>query len=393
MAPDADARFAIARDLPRGTFGRTVVADVLDPALVEEYGARQVVLKIPDDDAEELGSEEFAAAWSVQASNLVRYFSPRKFGGKVVLVMEYVADGDLRDRLRASPRGLPLGEALAIASGVLAGLTAIHERNIVHRDLKPENVVLAGIVPKICDFGLAKLRRGPRASVERYRSTEAYMAPEAIRGAAAGSSPLVDVWAVGVILYEMLTGRRPFDAEEPAETVARILDGRYPPASAINRALPGAVDEVVAGALQREVRSRYRDAAAMQGAVFRLDPGAGPAAAEQHLRRRLAARPTEAGAYEDLAAFFNEATRFSDALRVLTEGVERCPDSPSLHFYKGEAHTKVRQPELALLALERALALGLDPRRQALARRLADAARRRLDTSSRAGEAGTGGMT
>jgi hypothetical protein len=64
-----------------------------------------------------------------------------------------------------------------------------------------------------------------------------------------------------------------------------------------------------------------------------------------------------------------------------------------LHFYKGEAHTKVRQPELALLALERALALGLDPRRQALARRLADAARRRLDTSSRAGEAGTGGMT
>jgi len=384
---DADECFAIIKDLPRGAFGRTVVADVLDRALVEQYGARQVVLKIPDDASDDLGSEEFATAWAVQARNLVRYFPPRKFQGKVVLVMEYAPDGDLRDRLRLHPRGVPLGTALTITSGVLAGLGVIHGRDIVHRDLKPENIVLAGVVPKICDFGLAKLRRRTRANVRPYRATEAYMAPEALGDAADDTGALVDVWAVGVILYEMLTGRRPFDAEEPAELTAQILEGRYIPPSSINRALPDTIDDVVRGALQREPRRRYRDAATMQAAVFALDPGAVTMTVEQHLRGQIVAHPGDAAAYEQLAVFLNEATRYGDALAVLGEAVEHCPSSALLHFYKAEAHDRMLQPEQALPEFERALALGLDPRRQALAHRLAAFVRRRLD-ASHSGEAG-----
>jgi len=185
------------------------------------------------------------------------------------LVMELVDGQSLHDRVAAGP--MPWREATEVASGIAAGLEAAHERGIVHRDLKPANVHLTtdgGV--KVLDFGLAKALQGDTAggSLELSASptvaatrigmivgTAAYMSPEQARGRAVDKR--TDVWALGCVLYEMLTGRRPFEGETVSDVLAAVL--KEPPDFQALPPLPARLRALLERMLQKDPIARMRD--------------------------------------------------------------------------------------------------------------------------------------
>jgi Tol biopolymer transport system component len=190
------------------------------------------------------------------------------------LVMELVGGPTLSERIRQGP--LPLDEAITIARQVAEALEMAHERGIVHRDLKPANVKLTGEgVVKVLDFGLAKALNPlidlldsaaihtpsfakPVTESGMVLGTAAYMAPEQARGMAVDQR--ADIWALGVVLYEMLAGRRPFQGETTSDTLAAVLrqDVEY---SQLPRETPDEVRRLIRRCLQRDPKNRLRDAA------------------------------------------------------------------------------------------------------------------------------------
>ncbi|CEF49020.1 unnamed protein product [uncultured bacterium] len=201
--------------------------------------------------------------------------------GQQFLVLELV-EGESLDR-RIARGVIPVDEALAIAKQIAEALEAAHERGIVHRDLKPANIALNndGNV-KVLDFGLAKATEAQaQASSELANSptitspammtgigvilgTAAYMSPEQAKGRAADKRS--DIWAFGCVLYEMLTGRRPFDGEDVSDTLAAVLRGE-PDWTPLPRHLPPAIRLLVQQCLAKDRRQRVGDIAVAQFAL------------------------------------------------------------------------------------------------------------------------------
>jgi serine/threonine-protein kinase len=217
-------------------------------------------------------------------------------GGVPALVMELVEGPTLADRLREGP--LSLDEALAIAKDIAAALDSAHRSGIVHRDLKPANVKLTGDgTVKLLDFGLAKpldptttsndaapaaaAARAPASTVQGLiLGTVAYMAPEQARGRPIDKR--ADIWAFGVVLFEMVTGRRPFEGDDVPETMALVINGQ-----ADLTAVPPPVRRLIAKCLEKDVNHRLRD---LGDAWDLIDhPGDRPTGASEGRRRLLLA--------------------------------------------------------------------------------------------------------
>ncbi len=180
--------------------------------------------------------------------------------GDTWVVMEYVAGRSLEDVLAARPRGLPPPEALAWIHGIGAGVAYLHDRGIVHRDLKPGNIFCDEGVVKVGDYGLSKFiscsrRSGHTESV----GTVHYMAPEVANGRYGKE---IDIYALGVILYELLTGRVPFEGESVGEVLMKHLTAK-PDVSMLAEPYRG----VVARALEKDPALRFRSAAEMMAAL------------------------------------------------------------------------------------------------------------------------------
>src|SRR5689334_14957381 len=167
------------------------------------------------------------------------------------LVMPLLEGESLAARLQRGP--LPLEEALAVATGIADALARAHRAGIVHRDLKPANVILTKTGAKLLDFGLAKQRvdvvassSGSLATVQNLTAqgsilgTLQYMAPEQLEGAEADARS--DIFAFGTLLYEMLTGRKAFEAKSHASLIAAILEREPPPVSQVQPVAPPALD-------------------------------------------------------------------------------------------------------------------------------------------------------
>ncbi len=183
------------------------------------------------------------------------------------LAMELLEGESLAQRIAQGP--LPPAEALAVAAEVCAGLAAAHDAGVVHRDLKPENVFLArgpsgGVTPKLLDFGVSSAR-GITTLRGKLFGTPAYMSPEQALGEIE-IDHRTDVWALGVVLYEMLTGRLPFQAESYPALLPIIIEGPYPPLPA---STPAETRTVVAGCLAKDRGDRYPTATALREAIER----------------------------------------------------------------------------------------------------------------------------
>ena len=192
--------------------------------------------------------------------------------GPNYLVMELVEGDTLADVLaQRGSKGFPLDEALGIARQIAAALEAAHEKGIVHRDLKPGNIKLTGDgVVKVLDFGLAKIGPAPDSSIgsDQNRLTQsptigatqvgvimgtaAYMSPEQARGRAVDKR--ADIWAFGVVLYEMLTGKRPFEGEDVSTIIAAVIQSE-PQWDDV----PARVQRVIRKCLEQDPRRRLRD--------------------------------------------------------------------------------------------------------------------------------------
>ncbi|MEV7617261.1 protein kinase [Streptomyces sp. NPDC089799] len=193
---------------------------------------------------------------------------PRPDGPPVpYFVMELVNGPSLAERLQT--RGaLPVSDAVPLADQVLSALGQGHGQGLVHRDIKPGNILLApGGIAKVADFGIARaLTRTAGTGTRAGIGTPHYMSPEQVRGAADldGRS---DLYAVGLLLFEMLTGRRPFDGDDAIALAVQHLTA--PPPTLAASGLPGhpRLEAVVARALAKQPEDRYPDAAAMRGAL------------------------------------------------------------------------------------------------------------------------------
>lgn len=193
--------------------------------------------------------------------NVVAVFDQGAEGAYVYLAMEYVAGCTLRDVLR--DRGaLQPRAALDILEPVLAALGAAHRAGFVHRDIKPENVLIGddGRV-KVADFGLVRSVGSVTNTTGTVLGTVSYLAPEQIEDGV--SDTRTDVYACGVVLYEMLTGAKPYGGETPAQVLYRHLNDDVPPPSALAPGLAVELDDLVAGATARHPDARPDDAVAL----------------------------------------------------------------------------------------------------------------------------------
>ncbi|MCT9930171.1 Stk1 family PASTA domain-containing Ser/Thr kinase [Planotetraspora sp. A-T 1434] len=199
---------------------------------------------------------------SLSHPNIVQVFDQGTDGAHVYLSMEYVPGKTLRDVLRLRGR-LPAREALEIMIPVLAALGAAHQAGLVHRDVKPENVLLAddGRV-KVVDFGLARAVEATNQTKTGIMiGTIGYMSPEQVTSGQADARS--DVYAAGIMLFELLTGRQPYDGETPMSVAYRHVHDSVPAPSSIAPETPPALDALVAAATDRDPAKRPADATAM----------------------------------------------------------------------------------------------------------------------------------
>ncbi len=228
--------------------------------------AREVALKIPLRREVDLDAIRREADIWAQASghpNVLPLIEANRYGDYVVIASEYAPSGSLKNWLENyGGRAPSVKAAVKMTRGILAGLEHMHKRNIIHRDLKPANILLQGETPRLADFGIA------RVLVDTIHSnviagTRAYMAPEAHD---AVRNQQTDIWSVGVILYEMLAGERPFPQKTEGALIRAITDTEPAP-------LPGDVPEwvrqVVSTALAKNPTRRFQSAAAMRTALVR----------------------------------------------------------------------------------------------------------------------------
>jgi serine/threonine-protein kinase len=191
--------------------------------------------------------------------------------GTLYLVMELLLGHNLRKEIAQPPDAMPLPRVNLVFDGALRGLGAAHRAGIVHRDLKPENVFIAetddGEVAKLLDFGIA--RKGGGSSLTHsgaLMGTPAYMAPEQVAGNRGEVGAWSDVYAMGVILYEMLTGKAPFAADSMTEVLSRVLTREFAPLRSVRAGLPEAVYQLCERTLSDEPSGRFPHADALREA-------------------------------------------------------------------------------------------------------------------------------
>lgn len=205
--------------------------------------------------------QEARSAARLAHPNVVNVYDQGQDGETAYLVMEYLPGITLRDLLMEH-KVLTTMQAMDIMEAILAGLAAAHKNGIVHRDLKPENVLLAddGRI-KIGDFGLARAASANTATGNALLGTIAYLSPELVtRGVADTRS---DIYAVGIMLYEMLAGEQPFRGEQAFQIAHQHANDTVPTPSTKNPRVPAELDELVLWATARDPDQRPRDAKAM----------------------------------------------------------------------------------------------------------------------------------
>ena len=287
---------------PLGAGGMGEVYRARDPRL-----ARDVAIKVlPQDFLEgEEGKKRFErearALASLNHPNVAAIHSFEEVSGRHLLVMELVEGTTLREKLDSGP--VPPKQAVDYALQIAKGLSAAHEKGIVHRDLKPENLIVSkdGHL-KILDFGLAKRTEQTAGGGETNVATESkhtepgvvmgtvgYMSPEQVRGLPVDHRS--DIFSFGAILYELLSGKRAFKRDTPADTMSAILKEEPPELSESGRSIPPALDRVVKHCLEKDRNDRFQSA---KDIAFALSEASGQAMTSGAQVKAPATAPTRA---------------------------------------------------------------------------------------------------
>jgi len=255
-----DGRYRVRARIARGGMATVYVAT--DMRLERRIALKVMHAHLSDDSAfQSRFIQEARAAARLADPHVVNVFDQGQDGELAYLVMEYLPGITLRELMREQKR-LTITQTITIMDAILSGLAAAHAAGIVHRDVKPENVLLAedGRI-KIGDFGLARATTANTATGAQLLGTIAYLAPELVtRGTADARS---DIYALGIMLYEMLVGEQPYKGEQPMQIAFQHATEQVPRPSARNPSVPEPLDELVLWATEKSPDDRPLDAKAM----------------------------------------------------------------------------------------------------------------------------------
>jgi serine/threonine-protein kinase len=255
-----DGRYRVRARIARGGMATVYVAT--DLRLERRVALKVMHGHLSDDTVfQSRFIQEARAAARLADPHVVNVFDQGQDGDMAYLVMEYLPGITLRELLREQRR-LTVTQAVSIMDAILSGLAAAHRAGIVHRDVKPENVLLAedGRI-KIGDFGLARATTANTASGAQLLGTIAYLAPELVtRGTADARS---DIYSLGIMLYEMLTGEQPYKGEQPMQIAFQHATDSVPRPSVKNPGVPEEIDELVLWSTEKSPDDRPNDAREM----------------------------------------------------------------------------------------------------------------------------------
>ena len=252
-------RYKVSRTLGRGAMGVVYLAE--DPLI-----GREVAIKVVDagegvereerDQLEARFEREFQSAGMLSHPNIVSVYDVgHDEDGTAFIAMEYVPGESLQDIL-AENRAFTLAEIADLATQLSSGLDYAHEHGIVHRDVKPANILIGRDGrAKIADFGIARVATTTLTRTGSLVGTPAYMSPEQVTGNPVDGA--ADQFSLAVMLYQMLTGKRPFIGDSPTTMMWQIVHEDPPPPSKINAALPESVDNALGRSLAKMAEDRY----------------------------------------------------------------------------------------------------------------------------------------
>lgn len=312
-----------------------------DPILERDVALKTVAPELLSHaDTQGRFQREARAAARLQHPNIVTIYELGETDGTLYIAMELLEGTDLAEAMSPADR-LPLVQKLRIVVDMCRGLDYAHKRGVFHRDVKPANVrLLKDGAVKIVDFGIARVEDSTMTKTGMVLGTPSYMAPEVLRGGRVDHR--ADMWAVGVVLYELLRGLRPFDAPTIAALVYKIVHEPPPPLDTTLLGVPASVSAIVEQALAKDPADRYRDMAEMADAlqmVLGLTPsGERPLTGEarEEAYARAVAEARRLFADNDLEGSLNAARRAQALEPSRTEIVafvkdleERLQDAPT----------------------------------------------------------------
>jgi WD40 repeat protein/serine/threonine protein kinase len=272
--PGRFGRFRVLRELGRGGFG--VVFLAYDPVL-----ARYVALKLPrsdvlaNDDARKRFLREARAAASLDHAGIVRIYEAGEIGPVAYIASAFIDGMNLAEWLHARTEPVPVGTAAALIADVAEAVQHAHDHEVLHRDLKPANIMLSRdldglpghelrLTAKIADFGLAKILYEVGEDTDTVDGhpigSFPYMSPEQALGKPSEIGRMADVYSLGVILYQLLTGRVPFRGDSPHETIRQVLEDDAIEPCRLRPGLPRDLQTIVQNCLEKEQGARYASA-------------------------------------------------------------------------------------------------------------------------------------
>jgi serine/threonine-protein kinase len=266
--PEAIGKYRVTRALGKGAMG--MVYEGFDPVIERRVAIKTILPELLDaaemQEAVARFKREAQAGGRLHHPGIVGVYEYGNDGDMAFIVMEFVEGEELK-RVLAQGTRYELIDIFEIMKQLLAALDYSHKQGVVHRDIKPANLmIMPGPRLKVMDFGIARLESSNLTQVGTVVGTPTHMAPEQLMGLPADGR--TDLWACGVILYELLTGTSPFLAETPGAVMHKVLQGEISSPSSQVASVPAGFDQIIARALARPPEERFQTAREFQAAML-----------------------------------------------------------------------------------------------------------------------------
>ena len=259
-----DDRFRIVSRIATGGMADVYEAnDLILKRIVSLKVMKEDLLKNPENF--ERFKNETAAAASLSHPNIVKVYASGVVDGRPYMANEFIKGQTLRDKLNFS-FALPLTDACEVMLQLTAGIDYVHKHGLVHRDIKPDNLFyMSDGTLKITDFGIAA-PIGSKGESDAVQGTIYYVAPEALMGEPVSIAS--DIYSMGVVFYEILTGQLPFDGKTVDEVAVKVMKRRMIEPSKVLPTIPKSIEKIIITACRKRPEERYRSAAEMHDSIM-----------------------------------------------------------------------------------------------------------------------------